>query len=263
VVTALIHKSTEVDLIKYPKALLIIILASQLVIPPLSFAQSASPKAIYINMSFDNHQLGTDINNYKKADKLIANFVGSLKDQLSKSGNTVYITGSGTDYINFEDRFDDAKKKNAQLYLSLVLSMADTNCIKIQYPKFEQKYFKKSAETDKRIPQELLNEIGNATRATLTNESRTLAKLILQSIDNAQMKVCCTVDAGTYLSLKMAFVPTIVLEFQLQSIDSPPQFLTNDTLNKTTSAIATAINKFMSYPIGSPMRSGAKEDKGQ
>ncbi|MFA5073201.1 MAG: hypothetical protein WC539_04825 [Nitrospirota bacterium] len=221
-------------------------------ISTVSLAQNKKIKQIYIDTLLNDEQQKSS--SEVEIEKLSTKILSTLKKKFNGEDVKIYNFKKSDYSQSWEKKLEKAELSNSELYVFIMLKITNIDCIRIRYPEFKRKNFKKTNETDKRISQEMIDYLGNATRETLTSESRTLAIYMQENIYKLDSKICCITESSSDFLLQMISVPVTIIEFQIQNIENQPSYLKDDGVEKIAYAISESISKFLSYPVGSPMR---------
>ncbi|HJW31104.1 MAG TPA: N-acetylmuramoyl-L-alanine amidase, partial [Saprospiraceae bacterium] len=151
-----------------------------------------------------------------------------------------YLSRDDDIFIPSGDRWFYAKKKGADIYLSLRLSLQDRDCVQIYYAK-RQSTRNKSATTE-----EAGKIVPNAAGDSITKESLMLADLVSNSLKNKEMSLCGTVNAKKDIVFETADFPAVIIEFGiLRETGQRSYVLDPAKIDAIAKSMAIAIKKFI------------------
>jgi len=218
-----------------------------------TLAQTNIREIVYIDPFLDHDLIGRAVKDEKTMKPLLYT-LKRLSSEFKAHGIAVKIAPHK---MNIEDGVEKAELEHSSLFLSFSLAKADKQCINIFYPKYEKKIYSQKESAPSVLSNELIDQLGNAEKETVALESKYNADSISKNLRTYKVENCIEVKESNSYLLKITSMPTIIIEFQLPNTDYVPAYLEkNEMIDRFDQAIVEAVNKYLSYPIGSPKRKG-------
>jgi N-acetylmuramoyl-L-alanine amidase len=195
---------------------------------------------VYIDPHYGGRDNGPTVDKRNKGKDVTLNIAQVIQRELLSNQINAYLSRDDDIFIPSGDRWFYAKKKGADIYLSLRLRFQDRDCVQIYYAKRQpiQNRSATSEEAGKIVP--------NVTGDAITKESLMLANLVSNSLKNKEMSLCGTVNAKKDIVFETADFPAVIIEFGiLRETGKRSYVLDPAEIDAIAKSIAIAIKKFI------------------
>ena len=195
---------------------------------------------VYIDPHYGGRDNGPVVDKRNKGKEVTLNIAQVIQRELLSNQINAYLSRDDDIFIPSGDRWFYAKKKGADIYLSLRLRLQDRDCVQIYYAK-RQPIRNRSATTE-----EAGKIVPYVTGDSITKESLMLADLVSNSLKNTEMSLCGTVNAKKDIVFETADFPAVIIEFGiLREAGQRSYVLDPAKIDAIAKSIAFAIKKFI------------------
>lgn len=195
---------------------------------------------VYIDPHYGGRDNGPTVDKRNKGKEVTLNIAHVIQRELLSNQINAYLSRDDDIFIPSGDRWFYAKKKGADIYLSLRLRLQDRDCVQIYYAK-RQPIRNRSVTTE-----EAGKIVSNVTDDAITKESLMLANLVSNSLNNEEMSLCGTVNAKKDIVFETADFPAVIIEFGiLREAGQRSYVLDPAEIDAIAKSIVIAIKKFI------------------
>jgi len=189
---------------------------------------SDHPVAVYLDPHYGGRENGPVFTKQAKGKDVTLALARAIQLELAQSNIKAYLSREDDVYIPRGDRWFFAKKKGADLYLSIRLSLQDRDCIQLYHAI--------------RQPGALKSESGK----DMTKESAGLAGALAQNLKNSAPKYCAVVRTKKDVIFETADFPAVIVEIGVARAERQRAYVLDpDKSGELARAIAAGIKAFI------------------
>jgi N-acetylmuramoyl-L-alanine amidase len=194
---------------------------------------------VYIDPHYGGRDNGPVVDKRNKGKEVTLNIAQVIQRELLSNQINAYLSRDDDIFIPSGDRWFYAKKKGADIYLSLRLRLQDRDCVQIYYA-MRQQIRNRSATTE-----EAGKIVPYVTGDAITKESLMLADLVSNSLKN-KTSLCSTVNAKKDIVFETADFPAVIIEFGIMREAGQRSYVLDPAeIDAIAKSIAIAIKKFI------------------
>jgi N-acetylmuramoyl-L-alanine amidase len=205
-----------------------------------TYADGDRHLVVYIDPHYGGRENGPTVDKKNKGKEVTLSIAQAIRRELVSNKIEAYLSRDDDTFIPSGDRWFYAKKKGADIYLSLRLRPQDRDCAQLYYAK-RRPIRNGTANTEG--PGEIAsNVIGDAT----TQESLRLAGLVSNSLKNNEMSLCSTVNTKKDVIFETADFPAVIIEFGITRETRQQSYVIDPAkIDVLAKSIASAIKEFI------------------
>jgi N-acetylmuramoyl-L-alanine amidase len=204
------------------------------------YAAGVGHNVVYIDPHYGGRDNGPVIDKKNKGKEVTLNIAQAIQRVLLNNQIKAYLSRDEDIFIPSGDRWFYAKKKGADIYLSLRLRLQDRDCVQIYYAK-RQPIRNKSANAE-----DAGKNVSHVAGDAITKDSLTLAGLVSSSLKNNEMSLCSTVNAKKDVIFETADFPAVIIEFEISRDTGQRSYVLDPTkIDAIAKSIAIAIEEFI------------------
>lgn len=200
--------------------------------------------SVYLDPHYGGRDNGPLIDKRYKGKDLTLGIARAIQQELSNTNIKAYLSREDDVYIPRGDRWFFAKKKGADIYLSIRLAHQDVDCIRIYYGKrrpAETKYVKTDAEKDAAVFAAVEDRAGESAR---------LAELLSKGLRAGKAAPCSSVHTKKDIIFETADFPAVIIEFGASRAAGQHSYIIDAAkINMIAQAIAAAVKEFIEVPL--------------
>ncbi len=200
--------------------------------------------SVYLDPHYGGRDNGPLIDKRYKSKDLTLGIARAIQQELSNKNIRAYLSREDDVYIPRGDRWFFAKKKGADIYLSVRLARQDVDSVRIYYGKrspAETKYVKADAEKDAAVSAAVEDRVGESAR---------LAELLLKGLRAGKAAPCSSVHTKKDIIFETADFPAVIIELGASRTAEQHSYITDGAkINMIVQAIAAAIKEFIEVPL--------------
>ncbi len=205
-----------------------------------AFADGQRGVSVYLDPHYGGRDNGPVIDKKYRGKDVTLDIARAIRQELSNNNITSFLSREDDIYIPRGDRWFFAKKKGADLYLSIRLMLQDKDCVQIYHAGRQPGGFNPAGT------REAYNGAPYAARETATKDSIRLSEVLLKSLKNNELLHCCSVHTKADVLFETADFPAVIIEFGIARAERRHSYL-HEPANREALAksIAAAIKEFI------------------
>ena len=204
------------------------------------YADGDRHAVVYIDPHYGGRDNGPVVDKKNKGKEVTLNIAQAIQRELLSNQIKTYLSRDEDIFIPSGDRWFYAKKKGADIYLSLRLRLQERDCIQIYYAK-RQPIRNTTVPTE-----EAGRNVPHGTGDAITKESMMLAGLVSNSLKNNEMSLCNAVNAQKDIVFETADFPAVIIEFGISRETGQRSYVLDPAkINAIAKFIAIAVKEFI------------------
>ncbi len=198
----------------------------------------------HVSVCLDPHYGGRDngpaLDKKYRGKDVTLDIARAIQQELSNDNITSFLSREDDTYIPRGDRWFFAKKKGADLYLSIRLVLQDRDCVQLYHAAHQP------GMSSQDRPREAYKGSLYAARETATRDSFLLSDVLLKCLKNNDLLHCCSVHTKADVLFETADFPAVIIEFGIARAQRQHSYM-HEPANRETLAksIAAAIKEFI------------------
>jgi N-acetylmuramoyl-L-alanine amidase len=195
---------------------------------------------VYIDPHYGGRDNGPVVDKKNKGKEVTLNIAQAIQRELLSNQIKAFLSRDDDIFIPSGDRWFYAKKKGADIYLSLRLRLQDRDCVQIYYAK------RQPIRNTSVLTEEVGKIVPHVTGDVITKESLMLADLVSNSLKNNEMSLCSTVNAKKDIVFETADFPAVIIELGLSRETGQRSYVLDPSkINAIAKSIAIAVKEFI------------------
>ncbi len=208
--------------------------------PERVLAEGHGQVSVYLDPHYGGRDNGPALDKKYKGKDVTLDIAKAVQRELSNNNITSFLSREDDTYIPRGDRWFFAKKKGADLYLSIRLVLQDKDCVQLYHAGYQP------GVSSQGRTREAHNGALYAPRETATKDSIRLSEVLLKSLKNNELLHCCSVHKKADVIFETADFPAVIIEFGIARAERQHSYM-REPANRETLAksIAAAIKEFI------------------
>ncbi|MFA5073864.1 MAG: N-acetylmuramoyl-L-alanine amidase [Nitrospirota bacterium] len=199
-------------------------------------------KIIYLDPWYDEKEKGP-LFGQKYGKDITLEIAQRIKNFLEMDGFKVFLSRTGDQWVSLDKRLFQAKSQGADMHVSIKVSKAKKDCIKILLPRlFIKEVEFPSTKKIEDLGAEVNEMLDSLEAASINVESIFLGKTISERMSKTVFSKNIELRRGTNFILKNAQVPTVMVDFQLSSRNN--HMFDSASLEQIVQQLADAIKEY-------------------
>jgi len=193
--------------------------------------------AVYLDPHYGGRKNGPNVDNKNKGKEVTLSLARAISLKLQASQVAAFLSRDEDIDIPSGDRWFYAKKKGADIYLSLRLRQQNRDCVQIYYAGHQAKA--KANRKEVIIPLTPKKEV-------VLRESRRFSELLVKNLGNDSIAACGPAQTQKDVLFETADFPAVIMEFNITRSAKRQSYVVDPAhVELISRATASAIKEFM------------------
>ena len=199
--------------------------------------------AVYLDPHYGGRENGPRVDSKNKGKDVTLAIAKAIQRELSNNNITTYLSREDDVYIPRGDRWFFAKKRGADIYLSLRLILQDRDCVRLYYGK------RRPADLMSTKTHDLEGDVPIDAGEDRTQESIRLSELLSKSLKQSEQSLCSAVQTKKDVLFETADFPAVIVEFGMAREKRLHSYVVDPAkIDLIAKSFAIAIKEFIEMP---------------